>query len=117
MDMKRLKITESQLQRLLENGGVDKISLEDIRLDLETTFRCGATHKGSGFKNLVLEKMRGYGFKDPIINFLKRDELKNLVYIVHTKKVIITITTESDIDSKEKPCLRVIDVTFYKLTQ
>ena len=118
MYMKRLKITESQLQRLLETEETRKISLHDVVEELKSSFNCGANHSGASIKGLVSEMMRDYGFEDVVVNFLKRDGNKNMVYIVYTEDTILTITTESGIDANEKPCLSIIDVDLYdKLTQ
>jgi hypothetical protein len=116
--MKRLKITESQLQRLLQTEETGKLSLSTVVEELKTSFNCGANHSGASIKGLVSEMMRDYGFEDVVVNFLKRDSNKNMVYVVYTKETILTITTESGIDANDKPCLSVIDVDLYnKLTQ
>lgn len=113
--MKRLKITESQLNRLM--GESKKVSINDIIDELKSSFSCSGSHKGSNFKTLVSDTLYRYGFKEVIVSFLKRDEYKDLVYLIYTEKMILKISTESGISPKDKPCLTIKDISVFNLTK
>lgn len=112
--MKKIKLTEAQLKFLVENNDIDSMTIDKIAKDLMNSFNCGkSVHDGGDFKDLVRETLLRYGFKEVIVKFLKRDDAKNLYYILYTEGPIFTIVVQSGIHDN-RPCLSIIEVEAYQ---
>lgn len=104
---KVLRITESQLDRLIERRTSDYSAIEvaGFLKDLECT--------GESVKHIVERKLSEQGFEDTIIKFLGYGEQKDdLRYIVYTEGPIFTFVARSR-SEMEPPCMDIIDVIAY----
>jgi hypothetical protein len=111
--MRKIKLTENQLKYLIENENVTELTIDKIAKDLMSSFSCGkSSHDGGDFKDLVRQKLVDYGFREVIVKFLKRDDVKNLYYLIYTEDLIFKIVVSSDI-FEDAPCLSIIEVESY----
>lgn len=104
---KILKITESQLNTLVERRTSDYSAIEVAKLlkDVECT--------GESVKHIVEKKLLSTGFEEVIIKFLGYGEYKDdLKYIVYTEGPIFTFIAKSR-SEMEPPCMDIVDVIAY----
>jgi hypothetical protein len=101
---KVIKITESQLNQIVEKRSSDYSAIEvaNFLKDIECT--------GESVKSIVQRKLSEYGFEDIIIKFLSYgDNPDDLKYIVYTEGPIFTFVAKSR-SEMEPPCMDIIDV-------
>lgn len=104
---KVIRITESQLDQILERRTSDYSAIEvaGFLKDVECT--------GESIKSIVERKLSQHGFEDIMIKFLGYGEEKDdLKYIVYTEGPIFTFVARSR-SEMEPPCMDIIDVIAY----
>ena len=111
--MRKIKLTESQLNRFINEGDINNITMDNVAKTLINSFNCDKTpHNGGDFKDLISGEVAEFGFKEVIVKFLKRDDVKNLHYLIYTEGPIFKVVVESAIN-EDKPCLSIIEVINY----